>query len=125
MELVIWSKFGLYRHTSKEEIATGGVVDKSPAEVEADLARDGYSLTFIDVERVAIMPYPEDKEPDAVLIWLQGYDDEKAALAKEYVDLIGYDPFEDDPSNTVEGVRQIIKEYKEIDAAGGLDGKDG
>lgn len=37
---------------------------------------------------------------------------EKAALAAEYVDLIGYDPFEDCAGETVESVRQRLAEYK-------------
>lgn len=37
---------------------------------------------------------------------------ERAALAAEYVNLIGYDPFADDPSLTVEDVRQTLAEYK-------------
>ncbi len=46
----------------------------------------------------------------AKLGWLTAYD--KAALAAEYVDLIGYDPFEDDPAIAVEEVAQILREYK-------------
>ncbi len=36
----------------------------------------------------------------------------KEALAAEYVRLIGYDPFQDDPSTTVEEVQQILAEFK-------------
>lgn len=39
-------------------------------------------------------------------------DRERSALAAEYVDLIGYDPFEDDLGETVESVRQRLVEYK-------------
>jgi hypothetical protein len=40
--------------------------------------------------------------------------DEKAALRAEYIDLIGYDPFEDDPSTTVDDVRETLADYKSI-----------
>lgn len=37
---------------------------------------------------------------------------EKEALRREYVALIGYDPFEDDPSMTADEVWEIIADYK-------------
>lgn len=37
---------------------------------------------------------------------------DKEALRREYIALIGYDPFEDDPSMTVDEVREIIADYK-------------
>lgn len=37
---------------------------------------------------------------------------EKDTLRREYIALIGYDPFEDDPSMTVDEVREIIAQYK-------------
>ena len=36
---------------------------------------------------------------------------ERDKLAAVYVRLIGYDPFLDDPSTTVEEVRQLLVEY--------------
>ena len=33
-------------------------------------------------------------------------------LRQEYIRRIGYDPFEDDPSMTVDEVREIIADYK-------------
>jgi hypothetical protein len=41
----------------------------------------------------------------------------KAALAAEYLDLIGYDPFEDDPEITVEEVAANLADYKVAVAA--------
>lgn len=35
----------------------------------------------------------------------------RTALAARYVELIGYDPFEDDAANTIDGVAAIIAEY--------------
>ena len=37
---------------------------------------------------------------------------QRETLRQEYVRLIGYDPFEDDPSMTVEQVREILADYK-------------
>ena len=37
---------------------------------------------------------------------------DKETLRREYIALIGYDPFEDDPSMTVDEVREIIAGYK-------------
>ena len=37
---------------------------------------------------------------------------EKEVLRREYIALIGYDPFEDDPSMTIDEVREIIADYK-------------
>lgn len=37
---------------------------------------------------------------------------DKETLRREYIALIGYDPFEDDPSMTVDEVREIIADYK-------------
>lgn len=39
-------------------------------------------------------------------------DANKAALAAEYVELIGYDPFEDDATITYAEVRQTLADYK-------------
>ncbi len=39
---------------------------------------------------------------------------DKELLRCEYIALIGYDPFEDDPSMTVDEVREIIADYKHI-----------
>lgn len=36
----------------------------------------------------------------------------KAALAAEYVSMIGYDPFVDDPKATVAEVQQTLREYR-------------
>lgn len=42
---------------------------------------------------------------------------ERAALAHWYLETIGYDPFLDDPSQTVEQIRQVKREYlAEIEA---------
>ncbi len=37
---------------------------------------------------------------------------DKETVRAEYIALIGYDPFEDDPSMTVDEVREIIADYK-------------
>lgn len=37
---------------------------------------------------------------------------QREALRQEYIRLIGYDPFKDDPSMTVELVREILADYK-------------
>ena len=37
---------------------------------------------------------------------------QRETLRQEYIRLIGYDPFEDDPSLTVDEVREIIADYK-------------
>ena len=37
---------------------------------------------------------------------------QREALRQEYISLIGYDPFEDDPSMTVDEVREILADYK-------------
>ncbi len=37
---------------------------------------------------------------------------QRETLRQEYIRLIGYDPFEDDPSMTVDEVREIIADYK-------------
>ena len=34
-------------------------------------------------------------------------------LAAEYIDRIGYDPFEDDPSITLDEVRNALRDYDE------------
>ena len=39
------------------------------------------------------------------------HDEEKAALAKWYLETIGYDPFLDDPTTTVEAIRAVKAEY--------------
>lgn len=41
------------------------------------------------------------------------YDQDRAQLAAEYVDRIGYDPFEDDPTISIGDVRQTLREYHE------------
>lgn len=47
------------------------------------------------------------------------HDQARAQLAAEYVDLIGYDPFEDDPTISIEDVRQTLREYhEEVSCAG-------
>lgn len=49
----------------------------------------------------------------------------KAELAAEYLDKIGYDPFEDDPTMTVEEVAQLLAEYDElVQEHHGDDGRD-
>ena len=37
---------------------------------------------------------------------------EKEALRREYIALIGYDPFEDDPTLSVSVVRDVLADYK-------------
>ena len=37
---------------------------------------------------------------------------QRETLRQEYVRLIGYDPFEDDPSMTVDEVREILADYQ-------------
>lgn len=37
---------------------------------------------------------------------------EKELLRAEYVSLIGYDPFEDDPTLSVSAVRDVLADYK-------------
>lgn len=44
---------------------------------------------------------------------------QKQQLAAEYVELIGYDPFKDDPAITVDEVRETLREYHDA-CAGGL-----
>lgn len=76
-ELVIWSRFGLWRTTTAEELRSGTVVDRSVDEVEEDLAEHGYCLAFCDTERVAILPCcPEDALPGSVDEWLAEPNDE-------------------------------------------------
>jgi hypothetical protein len=41
---------------------------------------------------------------------------EKAALGAEYKSRIGYDPFEDDPTTTIDEVRQTLAEHAAIEA---------
>lgn len=41
----------------------------------------------------------------------------KEELAAEYLDKIGYDPFEDDPTIDPAEVEQILREHDEIEAA--------
>jgi hypothetical protein len=43
----------------------------------------------------------------------------KAELAAEYVEKIGYDPFEDDPSISVEEVARTLTEWDAEAAKGG------
>ena len=50
---------------------------------------------------------------------------DKETLRREYIALIGYDPFEDDPSMTVDEVREIIADYKHNVALYGGDVTDG
>lgn len=44
---------------------------------------------------------------------------DRAALAAAYVEKIGYDPFEDDPTIDEEEVRQTLIEYDEVAATEG------
>ena len=37
---------------------------------------------------------------------------EKDTLRREYIALIGYDPFEDDPTLPVSAVRDVLADYK-------------
>lgn len=47
------------------------------------------------------------------------------ALGAEYLTLIGYNPFEDDPTLTTDDVAEILREYKEIEQENsGDDGRD-
>lgn len=72
-EYTIWSKFGLYRIATRDELA--GMLDATPDAVDAELDIRGFCCTFCDVERVAVLPcYPEDGEPEQVLAWLDGDD---------------------------------------------------
>lgn len=41
---------------------------------------------------------------------------DRAALGREYLEKIGYDPFEDDPTISTETVRQTLAEYDQIAA---------
>ena len=43
---------------------------------------------------------------------------QKQQLAAEYVDMIGYDPFEDDPAITVDEVRDTLREYHDARSGG-------
>lgn len=46
---------------------------------------------------------------------------DKQALASIYLDLIGYDPFEDEPSNTAEEVRAVLLDFvRELCFASGV-----
>lgn len=54
--------------------------------------------------------HDEDSDGDYMEAGTAG-DAIKAALALEYRDVIGYDPFEDDPSITVEEVAETLREY--------------
>lgn len=47
---------------------------------------------------------------------------DKQQLAAEYVEKIGYDPFEDDPTLTAEEVAQTLREYDAEVAAARADG---
>ena len=40
----------------------------------------------------------------------------KESVKEIYVATIGYDPFEDDPTNTLEDVVKVLQEYMEEDA---------
>jgi hypothetical protein len=44
----------------------------------------------------------------------------KEELRKWYVETIGYDPFKDDPTITVEEVAKIKKEYLQEEREGGV-----
>ena len=75
-DVVIWSKFGLWRFATWEELP--GIVDATKEEIRADHEAKGFCLTWCDVEPVAVMlDYPEDKEPDDVLAWVNQARDEK------------------------------------------------
>jgi hypothetical protein len=60
----------------------------------------------------------ETRDP-AIAATLRKAQDEadRAALGREYLEKIGYDPFEDDPAISTETVRQTLAEYDEIAAA--------
>jgi hypothetical protein len=68
-EFVIWSKFGLWRTVTEQELQTGGVVEAAWEDMEADLDGRGFALTFCDVEPVAVLPGYPDEEPVEVLAW--------------------------------------------------------
>ena len=46
---------------------------------------------------------------------------DKELLRREYIDLIGYDPFEDDPVMTADDVKQLLADYKRDVAIYGRD----
>lgn len=68
----------------------------------------------------------KDDQAGDVLLWTDDWSAmvdfvEKRALGEEYKELVGYDPFEDDPTNSIGDVRALIAGIKEIDRQGGLD----
>ncbi|MDX0262906.1 hypothetical protein GOC60_17130 [Sinorhizobium meliloti] len=70
-QFVIWCKAGLWCTAARENLARSEIVDASLETIEADIAAKGFCLTWCDVEPVAVFGgYPEDKEPDEVLAWL-------------------------------------------------------
>lgn len=60
----------------------------------------------------------ETSDP-AIAATLRNAHDEadRAALGREYLEKIGYDPFKDDPTIDPETVRQTLAEYDDIAAA--------
>lgn len=48
----------------------------------------------------------------------------KASVREEYISLIGYDPFADDPSATVADVARRLEDYKHVVSAYGNDDAD-
>lgn len=40
------------------------------------------------------------------------YSPDVAQLAAEYIELIGYDPFDDDPATTADEIRQTLRDYR-------------
>ncbi|MDU4254591.1 hypothetical protein [Pseudomonas sp.] len=74
--------------------------------------------------------FDEEREEVALfngLQWLEmavgvDFDTKTAAeLSAWYVETVGYDPMEDDPSTEVEDMRGVCKELALIDACGGVD----
>jgi len=70
-ELVIWSKFGLWRTTTAEELRSGELVDATEGDVEAFLSSPNAALlTHIDVEPVVVLHGYPDEETPIQLAWL-------------------------------------------------------
>lgn len=68
-EFVLWSKFGLWRTVTEQELRAGTVCSTAWEDMEADLDGRGFALTFCDVEPVAIFASYPDEEPAEVLAW--------------------------------------------------------
>lgn len=62
------------------------------------------------------MSYSPDAIAEALLIELSRM--QREALASEYVELIGYDPFADDSTISAAEVRKTLREYKLIAESG-------